>query len=342
MITISMTSHWAPVTQGHHVVYEEIGELAGALSYVHVVMPMNLTAIQHQINRYLQEIASVRTEADISYHNVTTHMKKNSVTPKTMAQLYGTNYHTTSDQLKNTYYGQVNITQFHEELAQRHQNKLDNIHDLFPVIDGNHGAFSSRKIHVIKRSTRATNQDLLSSPREKRSLELILSAINGVAGTFMGLYNRRKLDKLQEELTHTIKEQNRIIGVQAQHSTFLTRLDTAITNIQVSLWYASIASHGVTDRALAQFDTAISDSLTIAINAIQAAQNHRLAIDFLTPDQLNRLYSKLIITAQEHSDNLVSENPSDLFQMELSYIYDKDDITLILHVPMVPKDMLLR
>ena len=30
--------------QTHHVVFEEIGEMAGALSYIHVVIPINISS----------------------------------------------------------------------------------------------------------------------------------------------------------------------------------------------------------------------------------------------------------------------------------------------------------
>jgi hypothetical protein len=37
---------------GHHVIFENIGQLAGALSYLHVKMTLNLTRIHDQLINY--------------------------------------------------------------------------------------------------------------------------------------------------------------------------------------------------------------------------------------------------------------------------------------------------
>ncbi len=36
------------------------------------------------------------------------------------------------------------------------------------------------------------------------------------------------------------------------------------------------------------------------------------------------------------------EHPSDLFQIETSYLHDGQDVQLILHIPMTPPDAVLR
>ena len=43
-----------------------------------------------------------------------------------------------------------------------------------------------------------------------------------------------------------------------------------------------------------------------------------------------------------YDSKLIIEYPSDFFQVELSYVYTKDDVVLVLHVPMVPTDTLLQ
>ena len=32
-------------TSAHHIVFEEIGEMAGALSYIHAVIPVNISGL---------------------------------------------------------------------------------------------------------------------------------------------------------------------------------------------------------------------------------------------------------------------------------------------------------
>lgn len=344
-LAITTINHWAPYVQGHHVVFEEIGELASALSYVHVVMPLNLTTLADRVKEYSQIVANSAQEINDLYREVA-----NITDVNNLHLINGTNRYQytslTDDRMikrnHRIYLNQRNITDQHAENAKAHTIKVDNFFKLFPVTIAGTGAFNDHTFHVIKRSTRETNDDLLTLVRDKRSLGLIFNVLKGVAGTFMGLYSRKKMNQLRDDLADTIKKQNRLIGVQALHTAFLAKMDTALSHIQISMFFATIADTGVTDRALSQFDRAITESITIVTNAIQAAQQHRLAIDFLTPDQLQRLYLSLIETSKQHNCDLVSENPSDLFQMELSYLFDKNDITLILHVPMVPKDNLLR
>ena len=79
-----------------------------------------------------------------------------------------------------------------------------------------------------------------------------------------------------------------------------------------------------------------------AYHAIQAAQMRRLSVDFLNVDQLHDLHARCLNTANQHNSKLIIEYPLDFFQVELSYIYTKDDVVLVLHVPMVPTDALLR
>jgi hypothetical protein len=35
-------------TSTHHIVFEEIGEMAGALSYIHAVIPVNISGLDHR------------------------------------------------------------------------------------------------------------------------------------------------------------------------------------------------------------------------------------------------------------------------------------------------------
>ena len=79
-----------------------------------------------------------------------------------------------------------------------------------------------------------------------------------------------------------------------------------------------------------------------AYHAIQASQMRRLSVDFLNMDQLHDLHTRCLNTANLHNSKLIVEYPSDFFQVQLSYVYTKDDVVLVLHVPMVPTDALLQ
>ncbi len=68
-------------------------------------------------------------------------------------------------------------------------------------------------------------------------------------------------------------------------------------------------------------------------NVLQIAQWRRLALDFLSTNQLHNLFTTLKRAAQKTNSDLLITKPSDLLQLELSYFYDGTMVTLLLHVP---------
>ena len=44
----------------HHVVFEEIGEMASALSYIHVVVPINISGLLHAINNFREKVVVLK------------------------------------------------------------------------------------------------------------------------------------------------------------------------------------------------------------------------------------------------------------------------------------------
>ncbi len=39
-------------TPAHHIVFEEIGEMAGALSYIHTIIPVNISGLDRAANTF--------------------------------------------------------------------------------------------------------------------------------------------------------------------------------------------------------------------------------------------------------------------------------------------------
>ena len=75
--------------------------------------------------------------------------------------------------------------------------------------------------------------------------------------------------------------------------------------------------------------------------ALQAAQYRRLAMDFLDKHQSEELFKIFAKTAKEANADLLITQQSDLFQLELSYFFNGESITFLLHLPMVQKGSLL-
>jgi hypothetical protein len=80
----------------------------------------------------------------------------------------------------------------------------------------------------------------------------------------------------------------------------------------------------------------------MATHTLQQLQHRRLSIDFLTFAQLNHVFLKVQRIASSVDCRLIPEHPSDLLQLETSYSSSGSTISIILHVPISPKDSVLR
>ncbi len=70
--------------------------------------------------------------------------------------------------------------------------------------------------------------------------------------------------------------------------------------------------------------------------------HQHFAIVYLNPAKLLTLFHQLSSKAEEAGCDLLIQYHSDLFQLETSFLFDCQDGHVLIHVPMVPKGMLLR
>jgi hypothetical protein len=59
--TIFLFSLTFPTARTHHVVFEEIGEMAGALSYIHAVVPVNISGLLQSVADFRSKIVVLKT-----------------------------------------------------------------------------------------------------------------------------------------------------------------------------------------------------------------------------------------------------------------------------------------
>ncbi len=75
--------------------------------------------------------------------------------------------------------------------------------------------------------------------------------------------------------------------------------------------------------------------------ALQAAHLRRLSVDLLDGKQLRHIFDTTARKAQALQYQLMIHHPSDLFQIETSYVHDGRDVKLLLHVTMAIKKCIL-
>jgi hypothetical protein len=77
--TLFLFSLTSPTAHAHHIVFEEIGEMAGALSYIHVVVPVNISGLLKLIADFCSKIIVLKTNyADTAvYYKKITRVRRN-------------------------------------------------------------------------------------------------------------------------------------------------------------------------------------------------------------------------------------------------------------------------
>jgi hypothetical protein len=81
--------------------------------------------------------------------------------------------------------------------------------------------------------------------------------------------------------------------------------------------------------------------VTVITNTIQQLHHHRLAIDLLTPEQMNIMHKAVQKVAMEEKFNSQAKKITDCYQIEVSYTRTLDDIMILVHVQCIKTKSLL-
>jgi hypothetical protein len=281
--------------------------MARALSYIHTVIPVNISGLDRAANTFRSQVASLRRNYDIAQAKIE---KTMSDTPDS----------THKRQLARDIKYQ---RQLQEKFLETSESEAD---DLLVLLDNLRGTLP----RVNKAPTLAMSDP--TSFRIKRGIRAML--LRGIFGTFMGLYNRRKLSNLREQVETVAARQNRLLQITGVS---LQRLDNLESVMTVTM---TLLAEDINITAAHRQLRAIRDQLHVQyqqiIRAVQAAHQRRLSVDLLNATRLQDLFHAAQLKAQINKCQLLLSHPSDLFQIEASYFYNGQDILLLLHIPMAP------
>ncbi len=161
-------------------------------------------------------------------------------------------------------------------------------------------------------------------------------------GIFGTLYNNYQIDQEWKELCNVINSHSWLVKVVELQEQAISTITAKIQELTAILHLTILQNPGYTTTRLNRVENQIKNRINIAVHTIQQAQHWWLAISFLSADQLNTIFIKLVGQTQLNGCQLLVWHRSDLFQLETSYFFDSADANLLLHVPMVPNDSLLR
>ena len=143
-------------------------------------------------------------------------------------------------------------------------------------------------------------------------------------------------------MTEIKENTGRLFSVVDNHENAIQDLEAGInmlTGYMIKLFEQNPA---LLDARFSRIENQLRDRIRQATHALQVAQHRRLSVDLLSPNQVHEMFSKLNSRAAEFNCELLIKFPSDLLQLEVSMLYDGEDAHLLLHVPMMPKESVLR
>jgi hypothetical protein len=163
-----------------------------------------------------------------------------------------------------------------------------------------------------------------------------------VAATAMGIYNTDQINFLKKELGKLQDNQDRLFDVVYRHENMLQEITNAIIETAAAMISMMIFNPALFDARLSRIENQIRTKLTKTTHALQSGLNRKLAVNYLTPTEVRSIFEELKITSRKLKCDLLIEHHSSLFQLETSLLFDGSDAHLLIHVPMVPHQVLLR
>ena len=182
------------------------------------------------------------------------------------------------------------------------------------------------------------NDIIESLPEDQRLTKRTIGEIFGSVGTLMGMFNSWEINRIAKGVGENSRKINTIIDIAEINSEHLQNLKLSVDKITdivtAMLKYNPAQLITEIDRTL-EMGHEVQNRIT---NLVQQAQNKRLSVDLLTPKTLKQVFEHLQNQAEQSKLELLITKPSDLFQIETSYLHTNKTLTLILHVPMVAEE----
>lgn len=331
----------------HYVLFENVGQMTSSVSYLHVKVSLNLSDIDVQLQKFIALM-------DQFNRTLSPTIKADNAT-----------------EIKFRYESQLkwiherhtiisrNIINLHIWEVNDLKNRLANLRHILPLpSDG-------EEFYVPPRRFRGPRTSPTNETRHNQTIEPELPSYQssryekpgpgtrtkrvtngniflGIVGTFMGIYNTVQIQYLWQELSETRAGLNKLIEVQNAHIEQLRDIDITFQVLFTTMSLHTMQDPGLLDARLNRLHSQLLEAIQIAEDVVQQAQHRRLSVKLLSQPQVTKLFAQLHQTAAKHGCELMLTHQSDLFQIETSYFFDSKNVHLLIHVPMINPDSILR
>ena len=187
------------------------------------------------------------------------------------------------------------------------------------------------RIFSIRNDLYEAAASLPTNSKDTQKLLSFTDNIPGTLGTVFGSFSENQIDIIQSSMTRPNKFNN-LINIENRRTTLL---DLDLYQLKNLNWNFIENSSALLDSTLETIIFKASRSANIIHSAIQQAQNQKLSTTIFNSTVLKSTFDTLHIKAIIEEAKLFITHPSDLYQLESSFINFKgDSISIIVHVPM--------
>jgi hypothetical protein len=294
----------------HYLVFDQVGLMASTTTYMHVMLPLNFSSVMEQIHAVNYSLNQQFT--------VTNLYKEHGYYQKQTLE------HQT----------RTNIAALTRRLNIA-KAKLETLNLILPKVQQKQHRFQRDTSTEFPLPTEQTPDNFLhiDHPHLTRHKRWLLSLLQGVVGTFMGLYTNYQLKTISNRVQNMEITQNLLIHLTRQHSWQLERLVNVTGTLRNQLIHYTTINPQIIYIEFDEVVTQVEERVTRLVNVVQQLQHRRLAVDWLTQPQLEALHKTIIAYTDEHNYALLTTHPSDYFQLELSYLRNEDGVLALLHIP---------
>jgi hypothetical protein len=296
----------------HHVVFKEIGEMAGALSYIHIIVPINISGLLQAVTQFQEKVNA---------------LKAGYIDKKLYAE-------------RLDRYGGVNMNGPQQHALFHFRRQITYlIYLMLTNADTIQGSIESLRASLPKEEDAPGRSQQHEMRVKRHTLLFISTALSGVFGMLMGWFTHRQLNNLRNQIGEVHNQQHWLMQIQQVTLSWLDDLETVLREVvqEMERSETTWVNHFALDHGRIQLHFYIQ-KLT---RAVQAAHLCCLSVDLLDSAQLRHIFDMAAQKAKAHQYQLMLRHPSDLFLIETSYLHNGQDMHLILHVPMAPADSIL-
>ena len=351
------------------LLFENIGQLVSGLSYVHTHIPINISQLEGYILQYRQNIIKELSENNLreSYRAYMTRVMNgpdDPIDPKSTPKIL--------IQAENTDFMQTKIASW-PKIGRMHLDELDKLQQRVKTLYLTLPASQQSKHRVDTQNlddydNHDTSSDFGSDifldhhpvlnptphprrnsslTRPKRFIPLIVAGIAAAAtmataGTAFGVINKNSLETLTQKMKALDARQDQVVKVLQNLNEDTEELRVRTRELVIRSFMDQTYDSGMLLAKLRTQLQSLKDFLYRVECAIQQAQHHRLAVNYLSAKNLLSLFQQVRNQAKSFGYQAVIERPSELFQLDVSYMFDGRIISLLIHIPIAPPDAFMR